>query len=222
MQLSAEVRLFWFDNKPAALEDWFLKAPIHGCAAGGGKGRTDVYLRDGSQIELGVKTRGEKPGVEVKGVEVTGVEVKGLVSVQSDSAEFVSYNIPIEIWSKWSSRTLGFDAKAGVALHKTRWLRKFDTAEALPVEIALDSREQPVDGALPARGCNVEWTMVEIPSAETCWTLGFEAFGSLHDIESSLRSVVRLMNGRNPPDAPGATAASYPAWLAKRLPAREH
>ncbi len=68
MQLSSEIRLFWFNNKPEALERWFLDQDIHRFSAGGGKRRTDVYLRDASQIELGIKTRGEKPRVEIKGV----------------------------------------------------------------------------------------------------------------------------------------------------------
>jgi hypothetical protein len=42
---------------------------------------------------------------------------------------------------------------------------------------------------MPEKGCNVEWTVVEIPSSETCWTLGFEAYGHLQDVENSLQSV---------------------------------
>ncbi len=207
MQLSAEIRLFWFDNKPAALNRWFLDQVVHPCAAGGGKPRTDVYLRDERQTELGIKTRGEKPGAEVK----------GLVAIPGDVLEFNSCQIPIELWSKWTALALNFDANHGVQLRKTRWLRKFNTAGTKPVEIALDSGEQPVGGApLPERGCNVEWTVVETSSNETCWTLGFEAFGALHNVEDSLRSVVRTMQDRNPPPSPGATAASYPAWIAKR------
>ncbi len=207
MQLSAEIRLFWFDNPTEALERWFLDPIVHPCAAGGGKQRTDVYLRDASQIELGIKTRGEKPGVEVK----------GLVAIPGDTLEFNSCQIPIELWSKWTSLALNFDANHGVQLRKTRWLRKFNTAGTKPIEIALDSSEQPVGGApLPEKGCNVEWTIVETSSNETCWTLGFEAFGGWHDVEDSLRSVVRTMSDRNPPQSPGAKAASYPAWIAKR------
>lgn len=208
MLLSAEVRLFWFDEKPSALETWFKDESVHHCPAGGGKLRTDVYLRDANQTELGVKTRGEK----------SGVEVKGLVALPGDTLEFNSCEIPLELWSKWPSQKLAFDMKAGVVFRKRRWLRMFDTTKAQPIEIALDSDEQPAHGeTLPQKGCNVEWTIVEIPSGEACWTLGFEAYGGLQNVENSLRSVVRVMNERNPPPAPGAKALSYLA-LIQQLP----
>ncbi len=193
MQLSAEIRLFWFDHKPAELENWFLDAGTQHCQASGPEVRTDVYLADSDQIELGVKTRGENPGVEVK----------GLIATPRETLEFDSYFVPIELWCKWPSPKLGFDIQTGVTLHKQRWLRKFDTAGARPIE-GLDSR--------PEIGCNVEWTIVTI-SGEVCWTLGFEAFGHLQDVEKSLRTVVRLMNERNPAQAPGGKAMSYPAWI---------
>jgi hypothetical protein len=195
MLLSAEIRLFWFQQKPVELEAWFKD---HAYPAGGPEKRTDVYLYDPSQTELGVKTRGKN----------TGVEVKGLVETLADTVEFNSCKIPIEIWSKWPSQTLAFNASAGVTLHKTRWLRRFNTAGSTPVEIANDP-------ARSEKGCHVEWTIVSTPSGETCWTLGFEAFGRFDDIVNSLRSVVRLVSERKPPPAPGATASSYPAWIAK-------
>ncbi len=197
MLLSAEIRLFWFEQKPVELEAWFKEDHLHALPAGGAEERTDVYLYDPSQTELGVKTRGEN----------AGVEVKGLVETLADTVEFNSSKIPIEIWSKWPSQTLAFDASDGVTLHKTRWLRKFDTAGSAPVEIASDA-------ATSEKGCHVEWTIVSTPFGETCWTLGFEAFGRFDNIVNSLRWVVRLMSTRKPPPAPGATATSYPAWIA--------
>jgi len=194
MLLSAEIRLFWFGQKPANLESWFKDAAIHKCPAAAPEERTDVYLRDPNQMELGVKTRGEKPGVEVK----------GLIAKPAGTLEFDAYEIPIELWSKWPSEAFGIDPERGVALHKHRWTRKFDTSQSPPVE----SRETTL-----TMGCNVEWTVVKRANGETCWTLGFEAFGHLGDVEPSLRSVVHLMSERKPPPAPGAQAMSYPAWI---------
>lgn len=184
MLLSAEIRLFWSDHKPADLEAWFMDVSIHGSPPDGPEKRTDIYLADPKQTELGVKTRGEKPGVEVK----------GLIATPGDTLEFASYEMPVELWSKWSSESLAFDKKSGIELHKTRWLRRFDIASG--------------------QGCNIEWTIVRTRNGATCWTLGFEAFGPLQIIQQTLRSTVRLMNGRTPPPAPGAVALSYPAWLA--------
>lgn len=194
MLLSAEIRLFWFHQKPVALEAWFMEAAIHGSQASGPEERTDVYLLDEKQAELGVKTRGEQPGLEVK----------GLIARLGDTIGFDSYTVPMELWSKWSSETLSIDTKPGVALHKKRWMRKFDTTKAPLVE---------TQETMPEKGCNVEWTMVAIASGETCWTLGFEAYGRLGDIEKSLRQVVLLINDRKPPHASNGKALSYPALI---------
>lgn len=199
MLLSAEIRLFWFDQKPQALEDWFMSAAIHQRAADGPEERTDVYLPDPNEPELGVKTRGSNPGAEVK----------GLVARRGDQLAFAAYEIPIELWSKWPSAVLAIDPKLGIALSKKRWLRKFDT-----------SGPEPIASSDPYRvkGCNVEWTIVRPASEEICWTFGFEAFGQLQDVEASLRSVVRLFNDRQPPPAPGAAILSYPAYLVRNSP----
>ena len=184
MLLSAEIRLFWLHTNPADLEAWFMDASIHGGPANGPENRTDIYLPDPQQTELGIKIRGENPGVEVK----------GLIAKPAGTIAFGGYEIPIEMWSKWSSEALLFDTKWGTELHKTRWLRRFD--------IASD------------HGCNVEWTIVRTSTGVTHWTLGFEAFGPLHKIEEILRSTVRRMNDRHSPPAPGAQIFSYPAYLA--------
>ena len=193
MQLSAEIRLFWFDHKPAELENWFLDAGTQHCQASGPEVRTDVYLADSDQIELGVKTRGENPGVEVKGLIATPGKRSNLIPTSSRSNYGANGR-------RQSSASI---FRPALRFTRQRWLRKFDTAGARPIE-GLDSR--------PEIGCNVEWTIVTI-SGEICWTLGFEAFGRLQDVEKSLRTVVRLMNERNPAQAPGGKAMSYPAWI---------
>ena len=65
MLVSAELRWFWRGGVPAAVDAWFWKREI---PAGGGNVRTDEYLVDRSQIELGLKKRGTKPGIEIKGL----------------------------------------------------------------------------------------------------------------------------------------------------------
>lgn len=186
MLLSAEIRLFWSHPKPADLESWFMDASIHGSPPSSPEERTDIYVGGAQQSELGIKTRGEKPGLEIK----------GLIATPGDTLAFASYEIPIELWSKWSSESLAFDPASGIKLHKTRWLRPFDIASG--------------------QGCHVEWTILRTRSGATHWTLGFEAFGPLPAIQQTLRSTVRAMNHRNPPPAPGAVTLSYPAWLAKQ------
>jgi hypothetical protein len=127
MLLSAEIRLFWFGEKPSALEAWFLDDRLHSLPLGIAEDRTDIYLADPSQTELGVKTRGSN----------SGIEVKGLIATLDEMLEFDSYRIPIELWSKWLSQTLGLKADSGVKIQKHRWLRKFDTAGPEPAPTPL-------------------------------------------------------------------------------------
>jgi hypothetical protein len=97
-----------------------------------------------------------------------------------------------------------------IVVVKQRWLRKFDTA-AEPWELSLDARELPLAGqARPAAGCNLELTKVEIEGlAGTWWTLGFEAFGDLDEVVSSLN---RTLAATGCPAVDGAEM-SYPEWL---------
>ncbi|RWB93104.1 MULTISPECIES: hypothetical protein [unclassified Mesorhizobium] len=202
MEVSAELRWFW-DTVPPNLYDWFVNSPMHPFAAGGKELREDVYLHDPEQVELGVKARGEKPGLEVKGL----VGRTGSLSEGAFCGE-------IEIWTKWTSRALTLPA-ATIATSKTRWLRKFDTGEGAPREIELNAKGKPVREQLPARGCNVELTMVKIEDV-VAWTFGFEAFGELDQVCEQLRAVAASMSAREPPDFGRSSLKSYPAWLAGR------
>src|SRR5262245_6397629 len=67
-QLSAEVRWFGLGAIPDDLRNWFLEpASAFVYPAGGGRSRTDVYLRF-KEPELSIKRRGGKKGFEVKGL----------------------------------------------------------------------------------------------------------------------------------------------------------
>lgn len=57
MQLSAEIRWFWQVAIPSSFEMWF-HAGLGGCPTGGGKTRSDEYLYQQDQPELGLKRRG--------------------------------------------------------------------------------------------------------------------------------------------------------------------
>ena len=212
MQVSAEIRWFWRGESPDGLRDWFCGAHAHRCGAGGGESRRDVYLRDASQVELGVKYRGKKKGVEVKGLVTNGAG-------DLDVSPFVG---GIEIWAKWTSESLGLPDDHTLTTDKQRWLRKFDTGDSRPREIELGGDEMPLnrESGLPARGCNVELTRVTLlDTGEIWWTLGFESFGSFPAVVEDLRVVAKELASRKPPDLEGGHLASYPAWLAERLKA---
>lgn len=200
MQVSAEIRYWWRNGAPNGLADWFAAGEFR---PGGGITRVDEYLRQPGQAELGIKRRGEKPGVEIKGLVALG---------QDRSPE--PFSGRVEIWSKWSSAVLRIDPAAAIAISKQRWLRKFDTGAEAAREIALDERESPASGEpLPREGCNFEWTILRLPDGVQWWTLGLEAFGSLNSVERNLERAIAAVAAREPPQLRPDLVASYPAWL---------
>ena len=206
MQISAEIRWFWLADSPDAIVTWFKGGDM---PPGGGLAREDEYLHDPDQIELGIKRRGAKPGVEVKGLVAT-------LTRPNDVAPFVG---PIEIWCKWQSLELVITDLAIVPVKKLRWLRKFETNGKKPAEIPLADDEKPRDGRpLPELGCNVELTRIELRAGHVWWTLGFEAFGELRSVEQSLRNTLSAMASRGAPLLRSRELLSYPAWLSKHVP----
>src|SRR4051794_7060617 len=98
MQVSAEIRWFWTKQAPH-FAAWFLDSNYFPCPAGGGsRTRTDIYLRDPSQAELGLKRRGNK--------DESGVEVKVLVAVMRNSLTGEPFSGDVEIWTKCASASL--------------------------------------------------------------------------------------------------------------------
>ncbi|WP_156941683.1 hypothetical protein [Mesorhizobium sp. WSM2561] len=81
-----------------------------------------------------------------------------------------------------------------------------------PREVELGRDEKPLHEDLPATGCNVELTLVEV-SGEIWWTFGFECFGELGLVDQQLRAVAASLAAREPPDMGNPVPASYPAWL---------
>jgi hypothetical protein len=205
MQISAEIRWFWPVKCPDGVEIWFRSGHT---PPGGGTAREDEYLYEPKQTELGLKRRGEKPGVEAK----------GLVTVLPQPSETIPFVGPIEIWCKWPMLTLKLSDVSIVSTKKIRWLRKFDTGGGDPTEISVGEDEAPTDRRpLPRLGCNVELTRVEVGGEDIWWTLGFEAFGELASVERSLRSTLSLMAARRPPSLASGELLNYPAWLSKRI-----
>lgn len=211
MQVTAEIRWFW-SVPQAELKDWFTNSNIHDYPAGGGGTRIDSYLLDPRQVELGLKHRGGRKGVEIK----------GLVAVTAGGCTVKPFDGDIEIWTKWTSSTLSLDMTKTVTTEKQRWLRKFDTRSGQAIEIKLDERESPV-GKMPEKGCGIELTKVRFLDHEThealhdeiWWTLSFESFGKLEDVKESLRITAETLSRRNPPAFDKNCHASYPEWLSQ-------
>lgn len=207
MHLSAEFRWFWKDELPAGLYEWFCEGQGSVCAAGGGrKAREDLYLRDPKQPQLGIKRRGEQPGVEIKSLFATW-------EIPTESV----FAAPIQLWGNQNSTALDLPEGTTIRTSKTRRLRKFAMTDAAPTEIPLGPDESPRDKSLapPGRGCDVELTKVVV-EGQTWWTLGFESFqasGDLNTIEHDVRRTAEEMASRNPPPLGSPLVASYPEWL---------
>lgn len=210
MQVSAEIRWFWSDE-PKALKDWFADPKRHPCAPGGADHpipgltpRDDDYLDDPDQVELGIKCRGKKPGIEIK----------GLVAVRPDLSPPGTFTAPVELWGKWNSPHVELDSSKTVRVSKFRQLRKFDTESERPVEIPLGPDELPLaKSPLPALGCQVEFTRIHLANGGVAWTFGLEAFGPLETLKRTLQSTSAVLEHRAPPSLASGELASYPHWL---------
>lgn len=218
-QVSAELR--WFLNATNstdvdAFDRWFKSGSLS--PGGGTKPRGDVYAVDPSTDELGVKNREGK----------SGLEVKALVEPRFLSLEFGTRKATVQLWSKVTSNilTLPVDATARRTTLKTRWLRKFDTATSVATEVKLGagpSGEDPAQSSPPNLGCNVEWTLVEVPGlVAKWWTFGLEAFvfgqtGPVHSfLEEGLRrtlTALRTSLGNAPSLGDAWCEQSYPMWI---------
>jgi hypothetical protein len=204
MILSAELRWFWEGTAPQRLSRWFAES---GCPPGGGEAREDVYLLDPRQVELGLKQRARKGGVEIK----------GLVRRAEQRLAAGPFAGHIEIWSKWTSQALELDGLPTIVVRKVRRLRTLDTGSAHVSEIALGADECPLQGPLPDEGCNVELTEVSLAGRLGSWTtLGLESFGSLGSVEVNLDRAVGHLLGTGVPEFSSGTEQSYPAWIRVR------
>ena len=158
------------------------------------------------EADISLKRRGDKPDFEVKGLVTT-----------RKSPELEPLAPHIEIWCKWPCTIPGVKTD-DLAVTKTRWLRKFDTSKYVRSEIPLGANEKPTPGySLPAQGCNVELTEIEMAGhAGRWWTLGFEAFG---DFESSPTNLTLTVLPEKPlllRIVGSGAFLSYPAWLRAR------
>lgn len=200
--ISAEARWFWRQDLPPAVEAWFREGMS---PPGGGQPRTDEYLLDRLQRELGIKMRGGGRGVEVKGLVARREHVSAPLQGR------------VEIWSKWISGALSIDRLPCVAVRKTRWLRKYDTSGGQVIEVPLDAEERPTDSPqhIIERGCQFELVALTIgPDDNVWWSVGFEAFGELDTIEDSLHRTLVYVAPRAPALDDGLEL-SYPEWLAE-------
>jgi hypothetical protein len=76
---------------------------------------------------------------------------------------------------------------------------------------------RPLSRLMPAQGCNVEWTEVEMAGLPgVWWTLGFEAFGDFDNVSMNLTLTVLREKAVLEKVVASGAFLSYPAWLLAR------
>lgn len=188
MYVTSELRLWW-QHCPAELEPWWDSLPQPARS----EERTDLYLSDFDQAEIGIKGRDGRKRKD-------GAEIKQLVAKIGDYR-----GKPVELWVKSDSPALNIAGLSTIAVHKALQLRDFG-ADGTP------SRRQNDDGA-----CHVELAEVRCAGAErSWWTLGFEASGALGNVQTILRHTLDSMVPSLAGNAfSSAIAGGYPLWLSR-------
>jgi hypothetical protein len=178
---------------------------------GGGRRRHDEYLLDPLQIEIGIKKRGSKPGVEIK----------GLIETRYSHLDSNSAIGPIEIWCKWNSGSLSIDRCPTVRIQKLRRLRRFSITSGTAIELPIDENENAKGGrSLPDQGFNIELTEVKVDgSEEFWWTLGVEAFGDFNSVESYVRLAQGKLASVGSEILRSAKWLNYPSWISETFTA---
>lgn len=195
MWRTAEIRWWWQDQDRTPLGAWLFQGvePLKDF-------RTDIYLADAEQTDIGVKRR-NREAVEVK--MLYGLPDISLPEPMTGQAE---------LWVKAESVALPLGEENTVAVGKQRRRRIIGFTDGeWHEEVSEDDCEQ---------GVALEITDVEI-GGDKWLTCGFEAFGGEDTIVSLLQQAVTLF-GVWPPDVGGPDiVGGYPLWLAERANAAD-
>ena len=130
----------------------------------------------------------ENAGLKMRG-EQGGAEVKLLVEKRGE-VQVGPLRDHITIWTKTLVENLHLSRMRTIKVQKARRLKKLDR-------------------------CNVELTSLKVGDEHLPWTtLGFEAYGTLGEVEELLRNAIGRLAKQPLPPLPGAKPHSYPSWLA--------
>lgn len=185
MHVTAELRLWW-PCCHAELKSWWAGLPQPARI----EERTDIYLRDLDQTEIGIKCRDAKrPGVEIKHLVAMIGNYRGK---------------PLELWVKSDSPALSISEQPAIAVHKARQLKDFGDGGASA-------------GRADYAPCHIELAEIACEGDGThWWTLGFEAAGPVENVHTMLqRALQDRLVGLPEGIFSAAKAGGYPFWLAR-------
>ena len=194
MALTAELRLWW-QYAPAEIERLFEEWREGGRLEF--EERTDLYLLDSRQAQVGIKLRNQA-------ARSGGAEIKTLVARLGSHGPCTA-----ELWVKAASAALSLGGQPTAKVRKRRRVMRFRIR---------DGRVEDPPGAAASgdlEGCDVEWTEVSRDAnSARWWTLGFEASGTLGKIEDNLSLSLARVLPRIPQSVfAEGVCGSYPAWL---------
>jgi len=201
---SAEIRWFIKGEIPQQIREWFNdfdNAPVQQAM------RTDYYLA--------------LPGTEAMGIQMREgrLEFKQRIDNENERLEMGNCHGKIECWQKWS---FGLDdIPAGlksIISYPESW-RGISKERSLHMFILPESGIPEVhhhDVALE-NACILELTKVGVQdTGEKWWSVGFEAFGELQNLRSTLLSVLKYtMLNPNALEMKLDDSYGYPAWILK-------
>jgi hypothetical protein len=201
---SAEVR--WFI--PGQLQDDILRWFTRDQSLELETGRSDEYLSFPRCETVGVKLRQKR------------FEIKAIIGVPTPLVGVAGVSGRTDRWVKWSFASDALESVLGdlhrsgrwFVVSKTRYLRKFSFDSGAPIEVTQANKP------LPACGCNVELTRLEVDSNTRDWiSIGFEAFGPSENTPRILTAAVEQFfdsHGVPSVELNDNNSRSYPAWLA--------
>ncbi len=198
---TTEVRWFLPGVVPARVWQWF-DGPTQRPTAQ--PSRTDYYLRIADGDGLGIKLREGR------------IEVKQRQS-QQGSVRFGERAVGrVEQWRKWSfpltetehiTAVLGDGLSSWVGVYKERKVRTFQVTDDEVVDVS--------GTMFLAQGCAWEVAQVRLgKTAESWWSVGFEAFGPEAERMGLLRIVIMYcLDVEDAPLLALENSCSYPKWL---------
>ncbi|MBL6447392.1 hypothetical protein JMN32_13820 [Fulvivirga sp. 29W222] len=163
MLSSTEVRWFFEGALPKAMSDWFnffepfFQAP-----------RTDYYLSNTDQARMGIKLREGQIQIKCLTAEM-GEEY--YANATGKVARYEKWNFPVVSNEEWG--TLVARPEVWLPVKKERKMLRFTLGGGFPDRVDKDE--------IVENGCEVELSEIEIID-KTFWSLAFEAFGSLADM----------------------------------------
>ncbi len=199
---TVEVRWFHQGEIPVDIQTWFSQIAGKKAEPITQSPRTDIYLLQNGNANLGVKLREGR------------IEIKQRTQ-EFGNATFASNVVGVvEGWRKWSylvdpTQTNYLSARFLGA----SWQRVSKERSLYSFQISGQNTETVKMPDYSIGGCNIELTHIKC-NGEVWWSLGLEAFGDENSNESKLTIAAKyLFSEEQTPTLSAQNSYGYPHWL---------